>query len=299
MDSPTISPVRPNERPTALGLAFANLSDEERPRRVAHIQDLISAGEIDPQGIFVRREEATIRGVFVCLPMAGAMALVWPPRGEVNDELIAFGLTWLRERGVKLAQAIVPPDDADALGPLARHGFAAAGPMHFYHHSLATLPSPPNIPGLRLQPATGADPNDFAATLDRTYEGTLDFPELSGARTIDEIVVGYRANPNYRPEHWWLASINGEPVGVLMLSELDRLEGWDLTYLGVVPEWRNRGVGRALLETAMRIVADAAGAHLEVAVDARNAPAIQLYAGHGFQLVGERLLSLVFLTPQP
>ncbi len=292
----TITEASPAERPAALDLAFGNLTDEQRPRRIAHIQDLISAGEIDPQGIFVARDENEIHGVFVCLPMAGGSALVWPPRGEASD-LIPVGLNWLCERGVKVAQAIVPPDDANSLVALAKHGFVPAGPMRFYQHNLVDLPDPPTWP--RLQPASLADPTVFATTLERTYDFTLDFPELSGVRTIDEILLGYRANPTYRPEHWHLASIDGEPVGVLMLSELERLEGWDLTYLGVVPERRNRGVGRALVAAALHFVADAAGAHLEVAVDARNAPAVQLYARLGFQLVGERLLSLVFLRPRP
>ena len=99
MDSLTISTARPNERAIALGLAFANVSDEERSRRVAHIQDLIVAGELDPEGIFVRRDKDMIRSVFVCVPMAGATALVWPPRGDINDDLIAHGLGWLRKRG--------------------------------------------------------------------------------------------------------------------------------------------------------------------------------------------------------
>jgi ribosomal protein S18 acetylase RimI-like enzyme len=138
----------------------------------------------------------------------------------------------------------------------------------------------------------------FARTLERTYEGTLDFPELSNIRTVDEILTSYRANLLYRPEHWRLAILRGELAGVLMLTELEPLGGWDLTYIGIVPEQRQKGLGRMILDAALHIVAHAAGTHLDVAVDARNLPALQLYAGQGFQLQSERRVCLSFLNPE-
>jgi ribosomal protein S18 acetylase RimI-like enzyme len=298
-----ISAARPEERDAALRVAFAHVPGDERLGRIAQIHDLIALGEIDPQGLFVCRYGGQIRGVFACLPMAGGTALVWAPRGEAlaaqsgaGDALIEAGLAWLRDRGNKIAQVIVPPEEADAIAPLARHGFRPAGPMRFFERDLAPLPLAPTATPVRSIPLPQTDVALFAQTLERTYHGTLDFPELSNLRTIGQILTTYRASPHYRPEHWRLAFVDDEPVGVLMLSELEPLEGWDLTYLGVVPEWRRRSVGQALVAEALQMVAHAAGARLDVAVDARNLPAVQLYNRLGFQLVGERLLSLVFLT---
>jgi ribosomal protein S18 acetylase RimI-like enzyme len=246
-------------------------------------------------------------------PPATASPTSTPPPGATNpltpalspgvpgerEALVVAGLDWLRQRGGKIAQVIVPTEESQTLLPLACHGFVPAGPMLFLQHDLAALPDESPLAGLRLVPLPNADSDLFARTLNRTYEGTLDFPELSNVRTIDEILASYRASPVFRPEHWLLAFLDDEPAGVLMLSELDPLEGWDLTYLGVVPEQRKKGVGQSLVASALRLVADAAGARLDVAVDARNRPALQLYGRLGFQLMGERLVSLVFLTPTP
>jgi ribosomal protein S18 acetylase RimI-like enzyme len=286
----------PAERLAALRMMFAHLGESACAHRVANVYDLISAGEIDAEGIFVARHGGALQGVFVCIPMPGASALVWPPRGDpaVFDALIAEGLGWLRRRGMKLAETIVAVADADTLAPLAAHGFVPAGPMHFLRCPVDGHVERPRQ--LDLVPLSDVTDAVIAATLDRTYQGTLDFPELSGIRTPDDVLAAYRTNPILRPEHCRLALHDGQPAGILLLGEVVTLEGWDLNYLGVVPQRRRQGLGRALVNVAIDIVSHAGGTHLDIAVDARNAPAIQLYTAAGFQLFDRRLVSLVFLA---
>ena len=69
----------------------------------------------------------------------------------------------------------------------------------------------------------------------------------------------------------------------------------DLVYLGVVPEARGRGVGRALAAQAIRDTARMGLPVLAVAVDTQNGPAWRLYAGAGFKEVRRRL---VFFVPR-
>ena len=82
---------------------------------------------------------------------------------------------------------------------------------------------------------------------------------------------------------WWLRHGPNGPAGVLILSEVEPGAVWDLTYVGVSPEARGRGHGRALLAKALS-EAHAAGVEvLTVCVDARNEPALKLYASLGFE----------------
>jgi [ribosomal protein S18]-alanine N-acetyltransferase len=80
---------------------------------------------------------------------------------------------------------------------------------------------------------------------------------------------------------------NGEtPVGFALARDLGGET--EMLSLGVVPKWRRRGVGRALLGA---VIAEAkrrgaASVVLEVAVD--NQAACRLYAGAGFVGVGRR-----------
>lgn len=58
--------------------------------------------------------------------------------------------------------------------------------------------------------------------------------------------------------------------------------------LATAPAHRRRGIGRCLLETAARAVADRGAARLFLEVAADNPGAIALYEGYGFEQVGVR-----------
>jgi ribosomal protein S18 acetylase RimI-like enzyme len=57
---------------------------------------------------------------------------------------------------------------------------------------------------------------------------------------------------------------------------------WELSYVGVAPAARRRGHGRALVRKAIAEAHSAGADTLTVSVDARNAPALDLYESLGF-----------------
>lgn len=297
----TISPAQPDELLAAIELLFANLPLDTRRTRVLNVYTLLSSHEIDPAGVFVARMHDSIHGVFVCMPMPGAASLVWPPRHTTKmdrihlDALIAAGLDWLRQRDIRLAEVIGHADDLRGMDALIHHGFRPAGPLLFFRHELETVPKA--VSEARFIPYPEVDSETFAETLEATYQETADLPELSGVRTRDEVMAGYRESPLFRSSNWFLAEVDKRPAGVLMLTEIEPLEGWDLTYVGIVPEMRRRGLGRALVSKALEHVAQAGGSWLEVAVDARNRPGVQLYASTGFHATFERQVFLYFFPP--
>jgi ribosomal protein S18 acetylase RimI-like enzyme len=293
-----IGVARADEVPAAVYLALAHLPDAERHRRSVDTLTLIASGDIDPRGIFVARSEHQLDGVFVCVPLPGASGLVWLPRWRVAPEcdrqqrLIDAGLHWLRQRGCRLAQLIVPPEEDDLQSPLWRAGFRPVGPLLSLQHDLATLPTNDDTRQLkRTDDLPDARVMDLVAA---TYEGTLDFPELGGVRTMAEVFAGHRAAGRHRAD-WWVGFEDEQPAAVLFLTELEPLGAWDLTYLGVAPRFRRRGWARWLVTKALERVSDLAGSQLEVSVDARNVPALQLYGSLGFAHIGRRMVSLCFL----
>jgi ribosomal protein S18 acetylase RimI-like enzyme len=116
----------------------------------------------------------------------------------------------------------------------------------------------------------------FRDILLRSHEESLDCPELNLLRTADEVLAGYLECAS-ELSTWWLAYLVDEPVGVLLMLRNE------LTFVGVVPERRQQGIGRALLESAVELTRP-----LTLIVDARNAPALQLYSSVGFAIVGAR-----------
>ena len=120
---------------------------------------------------------------------------------------------------------------------------------------------------------------------EKTYRGTLDCSELDGVRSTEETLIGYRDASQSQQRDWWIASIGTDDVGCVFLSEIG-FDVWELTYMGVFPEFRGRGVGSALLQHAISECSAKHAQHLTLAVDERNAPAIELYRRHGFTVLG-------------
>jgi GNAT superfamily N-acetyltransferase len=297
----TIFAARPSEQAAAFRLAYHYLAEEEKAPRVANALRLVSTKEVDPQGILVVQEGNQLHGAMVCLPLRGAGALVWPPyvlenpqRQAMENQLVQTGLSWLRSKGAKLVQAILHRVEVPLAEPLVRNGFTHVTRLCYLRHNLAR-PVANWIP-FAVQTYSPANQNRFHEILLRTYEGTLDCPEVNGLRTIEEIIEGHQSQGIFKPEHWWLALEESQPVSVLLTVANPESQSWDLSYLGVVPEARGRGWGRRLIQLAIHEARSAGVSNLTVAVDARNHPAWNLYLALGFEPTGEREVCLHILN---
>jgi GNAT superfamily N-acetyltransferase len=294
-----IGPAQPDEWPAAFNLALQYVPDDERPTRVANALTLLHAGEIDPAGIFVARTADGLVGVQVCIPLRGSSGLFWLPQVDpawrnqpISDRLVQAAIPWVRQRGAKLAQALLHPSDLPHAGALTRGGFRHITDLQYLSHDLQDLPSVLAVDGLQFESFSAAIEPVFQQTLLRTYDNTLDCPELNGVRSIEEILDGHRAQGIWHPQAWWLAKVGETPAGVVMLTELPDGDGWDLSYVGLAPEFRRRGLGKALAVHAVAAAAQWHAAQLMLAVDQRNAPAQRLYESLGFQATGCRSVLL-------
>jgi ribosomal protein S18 acetylase RimI-like enzyme len=291
-----VAPARPDELPAAFRLVFRHLSKDDREARVANALEMVRQGELDPNGVLVVRGGRGLLGAMVCLPVPGASGLVWPPqvlahndRGALENQLVHKAGAWLRRRGAKLAQALLLPEEASLAEPLTRNGFRRITRLWYMRHDLDGRVPILRVDGrLAFQTYPRGDPSLFHQTLLRTYEGTHDCPEVNGVRTIHEIIAGHQAQGRHDPRRWWLALDEDQPVGVLLLAEVPESRGWDLSYLGVVPEARRRGFGRALAGKALWEAQAADSVQLTLAVDTRNRAAWNLYRSLGFEPYAER-----------
>jgi ribosomal protein S18 acetylase RimI-like enzyme len=284
-----VGPARPDERAAALDLLFRDLPSPDRAGRAAAALQLFESGEFPPDSLLVARGAGGPVGVLVCVPLAGGGASVWPPRvapagrAGLEDALVRYATGWLRGRGVKLAQALLTPEESLLAAPLLRGGFAHVTHLWHLRHTLRSAPNPCPRPGVRFCPYDPDDPAPFHATLLRTYEGTLDCPEVNGARSVDEIIAGHRAQGVFDPARWALAVAGGQPVGVFLLAGAAEGGDWEVGYVGVVPEARRRGYGKLLVAEALTRAKEGGAGQLLLSVDARNRPAWELYRGFGFE----------------
>src|SRR5262245_13422649 len=289
-----IEPARPAEHAEAFRLAFQHLGAKEQSARVAKALELVKKQEIAPEGILVARTAAGLAGAMICMATPGAGGLLWPPQvaagvahvRDIEDQLVRRGSDWLRRGGAKVAQAMLAADEAQLAAPLVRNGFPHITTLCYLRLDLHGA-TPAGDGRLTFQPYS-ADPRLFQRTLLESYEGSEDCPELTGARTIDEIIEGHRAQGSTGDERWWLARAGAGAVGVLLLARLAECGGWDVAYVGVRPAARRQGFGRQLMHKAIAETQQAGGAQLTLSVDKRNRPAWNLYASMGFTLFDER-----------
>jgi ribosomal protein S18 acetylase RimI-like enzyme len=298
-----VEPARPKELVAALQLVFQYLAEEERAARVANALTLICQDELDPLGIMVVRKKSRLLGAMVSQRLPGAGGLLWPPQAsewpsgqEIEDQLVQAALSWLRQGGAKVAHVIVRPAEKTQVSSLVRSGFVHITALWYFRHSLVWR-SPEADPlavllllgkGLSFRPYPDCDRSLFHRTLMRTYEGTLDCPELNGVRSVEEIVEGHAHQGKHDPNLWWLVFQEEHPVGVVLLTEMPEWDALDIAYLGVIPEARGRGLGRAL---AAKILLEARARHVNqvtLAVDGRNLPAWNMYLALGFQPLEQR-----------
>ena len=124
---------------------------------------------------------------------------------------------------------------------------------------------------------------------ERSFTNTRDCPRLSDYRTAAEIVSGYRLASTFDPSLWRLLMVGEEPAGCLFLTQhpaadadVGNIDGStrdaiELSYMGLVPEHRGRGLGNHILAEAVRVARQKNAIRMVLAVDIENTPAITLY----------------------
>jgi mycothiol synthase len=314
----------PEERQAVLNLLLRTISSGERAGRITQLLEQMASGAIEPLTLLVARAlDGGLLGAAVAQPLPGAGAVVWSPQvigaddpEMVEDALLDAVLDGLRRRRTKLAQAFLAPDASASA--LERHGFRRITdvcymrreinknerPTSNIQHPTSNAASPLDVgrwtldvgcssgtSAVRLIPYAKCNPSTFQQTLLHSYTDSLDAPELNGVRTPDETVAGLHAGaPDLN--RWWLAECDGRPVGVLLLADGIDAHAWELSYVGVVPEVRGRGIGRAILERAIDFTTSAGRSALTLIVDARNRPALALYSALGFRTCDMRQVYL-------
>jgi|SRR5579883_1508052 len=273
----TVSPAAAHELLPACRLLFSDGSAE-------HCRDrLLVDGE--PINLFVARgNDGKLHAAALVQTLRGASGVSWAPRGdspEAEDAVTTAACEWLRGRGVKVCQAFAPASEMASMAPLERAGFQHVTQLVFMRHEVDRQRD-------ELRPEDWLDRtlylpafrDEFAKTLLATHENTLDCPELNGGRTDEEIVAGFDLPDRSTATAWhFLAKLDGQPVGLVMMNP--GAETLELSYLGIVPAARGRGIGDKL----MRLVLGAGCTifkTITLSVDARNTPAMKLYARHGF-----------------
>lgn len=286
-----IAAARPEQYHAALSLFFAELSEQERSERIADVLEAERRSELSLSGLLVAAQEGRIVGAGLSIVQPDGTAFLWPPvtqeataADQIIDALYSEINRWVDASGALLGQALVEPERTREWAALERNGYRHLADLEFM---VRLLEHP--LPGEELPPFetvefdSSGNADRFARVLERTYEGTLDCPEFTGTRSPAQALESHRLAGVFQPSMWQVYRLDGKEAGVMLLSEHPEERAWEVVYMGLVPEARGKGLGRAMLLNGLRAARRAGIERVFLAVDSRNCYATRVYAALGFQ----------------
>lgn len=285
-----IQPVPDPRKAEALALLFSTHPPAEQAALVSITLQQIAAayGLEGSHRLLESQQDGQTTGVILASVMPGRAALVWPPRlvwgipETTAVALIEAAAAWLAAQGVRFAMAMPDPKDSSAATHLTLGGFDYAADVLYLAYDTASFNEETYAPKLKFHAWCGEDWSRMASLVESTYEATCDCPSLSGMRTIDDVLEGYRHTGVYSPARWLLAAREDKDVGCLLMADHPTQDNWELVYMGLVPAARGCGLGRQLVRHAQWLTHQAGRRQLVLGVDAANEPAVRIYARAGF-----------------
>jgi mycothiol synthase len=216
-----------------------------------------------------------------------------PEVGEpAQAALLDLTLARIAERAVEFghpvmtARAACIPNEEHYVGVLRAAGFTFVKRYARMRRALSAAdatppPLPPGVDIRLVRPDDDADLRLFHHIYDTAFRDTPDYQPRQYERWR-EYLTGV---PTIAWDEWFVATVDGEPAGVLMSSDqaLDDNEGW-VKNLAVLRPYRRRGVGGALLRRAFAVYASKGRALVGLGVDLENpTEAARLYHSVGMQ----------------
>ncbi len=298
MSSPAAEfvPCPPEDQKAALDLLYRRTASMIRSKVVEDLLREAQSGELDLSGLWIARRRGKLVGVLMSQSLAGRSVALWPPEvlgawgrsPALAADLIRATLEDYRCKGFRLAQALIDSEGSrHASQDLERGGLPHVTDLLYMTRSLLEpLPlGPGSYPPRWTWRAFGTETKvEFAEVLQQTYSGSLDMPELEGVRGLEDILASHQAGGRFDPNCWHLGRLANDPAAaaVLLLAPGIEPNAWEVSYLGLTPAARGRGLGREALAHALELTRPHAQ-RLELAVDIRNRPAEQLYRRAGFR----------------
>jgi ribosomal protein S18 acetylase RimI-like enzyme len=269
----------------ALRLAAAAWPESERAGQLAMIASRIASGHAEELLLEARRGDQLL-GAALAQRLAGKTAVVWLPQPANAEQSIQHALlealcARLADEQIHLAQAVLDTTASPGAELLAAGGFQHSGDLLYMAAPAESFPSKPPSSPLSFHSYSPAAHERLLSLVEATYQGSLDCPLIDGLRDTADVLDGYRAVGQPRPEWWLIARLEGHDVGCLLLADHLAENQCEIVYAGIVPGARGRRFGLALTRHAQWLAHKAGKSRLVLAVDAANAPAIAMYEAAG------------------
>lgn len=295
--SETLPPNSPL-RDSALRLVLSGDTrcDSDVEQRISTLRQTVSAQGINLDLIAVARTGDRLTAAGLAIESPGRTAMVHLSPLPESDTRLQAWLAVLEElryqaprRGIALLQAMVLQNEAGLETVLAQAGFQFLAEL-IYAERLREGPAPPqrHEPELDLATYCWRQHNMFLRALEDSYANSSDCPGLAGIRRTEDVLAGHRATGRHDPSLWFLARLQGQIAGILLLSPVRNRNMLEVVYMGVAHRFRRCGFGHALMRKCHGEMMKRNFSGVILAVDSVNSPARTLYSRWGFAETGRR-----------
>jgi mycothiol synthase len=295
-----IAPCPVKQVRNALELVLRDLTAEQRRNIAAQLVREHGDGSAC-QTLLVAQRGNVLYGAAWGQLQPGRTAIFWVPQfaapttAEVAVDLAQAVVRALDAADVEMTQALLPNRSAPIADALESAGFYYLADLLYLSSDASAPPaSSSERDVLSFVAYDDSQRERLIALLERTYEDTLDCAAMNGKRQMDDVLDGYRATGVYRPENWLIVEREGRSVGVLLLADDPAAALYELTYMGLVPEARGKGLGVQIARHALQLASQSNAERVVLAVDASNWPALAMYSRAGFAEWDRRTVYLRF-----
>ncbi|HVV99430.1 MAG TPA: GNAT family N-acetyltransferase [Planctomycetaceae bacterium] len=284
----TVLPAESAEYLAALGILFQQLPADQRAEQIAQLMASVREETFSLAGLLLARDGARPVGAMLNILQGDGTVFMWPPvvlagvdLKSVASALIAGAGRWIETQPYRLAQCLLDPGATVDRELFEHQGFPHLADLLFLRRALE-VPCPIEGAPLSFVTYTEGESARFAAVLEQTYRGSCDCPRLNGLRTGAEALLGHQFAGQFDPRLWRVYRSGESDVGVLLFANHPDQHEWELTYMGIVPEHRGKGLGRKMIAQGLEQARASGATGVFLAVDEKNRYARRLYEDMGF-----------------
>lgn len=290
MTGSSTRPFRTDDGPAVRAIMEASLATDAIPGFTADdIERAMVRILPDPDGTVVALEDGVVVGY--CTPLYDDLTVLPGARRRGHGRrLVAAARALTRARGRQELQLYVPPHLPASVAFAESVGLAYRSSLWMF-----VLPATQPVPAPRFEPevvtrtwdaARDIDLERWTAFLHAAFEGHPTPMSWTAA-----VIRGVHAAPDFDASGILIVSAADAPdvpvaFARIEMFERDRPAGervGDVGLLGVLPAWRGRGLGQALLRWSVTTLRERGAGRIELSVEAENDRATGLYRAHGFE----------------
>ncbi|MBN2063742.1 MAG: GNAT family N-acetyltransferase, partial [Sedimentisphaerales bacterium] len=246
--------------------------------------------DLSRQQVVVENDEI----VFSCflMPHEGGCAFVFlsdpgslSSSSLIQAEKVFHDLVVRASQEFRFLQLMIEPEDAGRIAFARQAGFVFGSEMNYMYRQINARVGVVRIPPrVNWQIYSERNHELFAKVVEKTWQDSCDCSFLGECRSAEESLASYKASAIcFDRTYWSLMLIDKVPAGLCLLSPLISNDNIELTYTGVVPEFRGKGLGKVMLNRALSLCAIDGFRVMTLAVDTKNSYARNIYVNSGFK----------------